>query len=92
MSVTWIKHKYAVGCNYKIQKSAHGNSGKSNKKSNKRQKKQAELFGKKVFLLNMSGVDRFCASTGKKLPTKGMVVEYKGVYYADYKASARANI
>ena len=87
----WMKHKYIVGNSYKVQKSTHGNSGHSNKKSNKRVKKNKELVGKKVLLVNMSGVDKFCAETGKKLPKKGMVVEFGGKFYADYTASARAN-
>ena len=94
MPVTWIKRKYVVGATYSSQKSPAGNGGgkgKTNKKSNKRNKKIRELFGRKVMILNMSGVDKFCASTGKKLPTKGMVVEYEGKYYADFKASARAH-
>lgn len=90
---TWLKHKYVVGATYETQKSPNGNGGKGkvNKKSNKRQKKVKELLGRKVMLINMSGNDRFCASTGKKLPTRGMVVEYEGRYYADFSASARAN-
>lgn len=92
MPVQWLKHKHVVGSAYKHQKSTHGNSGKSSKKSNKRQKKKAELIGRKLLLVNMSGVDKFCPVTGLKLPTKGMVVEHKGVYYANYEASARANI
>lgn len=88
---TWIKHKYAVGAGYKVQKSQHGNSGGGkNKKSNKRTKKPKDLVGKKVLLVDMSGVAKFCPITGNKLPSNGMVVEHKGVYYANYEASARA--
>lgn len=89
---TWMKHKYVVGAAYKHQKSSHGNSGKSSKKSNKRAKVIKALVGRKVLLVNMSGVDKFCPISGKKLPTNGMVVEHQGVYYADYASSARANI
>jgi hypothetical protein len=92
MSIEWMKKKYRLGGkSYKLQKSSSGNSGKSNKKSNKRAKPQKDLVGKKVLLVNMSGVDKFCPVTGKKLPTHGMVVEHGGTYYADYEASARAN-
>ena len=89
---TWLKHKHVVGSAYKHQKSSHGNSGKSSKKSNKREKKNKELVGRKLMLVNMSGADRFCPITGKKLPAYGMVVEHKGVYYADFAASARASL
>jgi hypothetical protein len=87
-----MKRKYGKGgASYKLMKSTHANSGKSNKKANnKKGKVPAPLVGKKTLLINMSGNDKFCPVTGKKLPTHGMVVEHKGVYYADYEASARA--
>lgn len=88
----WLKAKYSVGNAYKNMKASSNISGKNNKKDNNSKKRKVqELFGKKVLLVNMSGVDKFCPVTGAKLPTNGMVVEYKGDYYANFSASARAD-
>lgn len=93
MPVTWLKRKYRVGAAYSIQKSPNGNGGKgTSKKSNKRVKNQAPVVGHKVLFINMSGVDKFCPTSGKKLPVRGMVVEHKGVYYADFSASSKAGV
>lgn len=51
---------------------------------------QKAVNGKKVLLVNRSGNDMFCEGTGRKLPSRGMVVEYNGRYYADWNASSRA--
>lgn len=41
-------------------------------------------LGKKVLLVNRSGVPKFCAGTGRRLPERGMVVEYNGKFYKDF--------
>lgn len=49
-----------------------------------------KLYGEKVMLINMSDEDKFCASTGAKLPKHGMVVKYENNYYSNWGASERA--
>lgn len=87
----WLKRKYRVGKRYKAQKSTKSVTG-SRKPARNKPDKPKDLKGRKVLLVNRSGNDMFCASTGIKLPTKGMVVEYNGKYYADWKASSRADV
>lgn len=88
-----IRSKYRSTFNYKNQKASSNSSGKGNKKANNsaRKIKKIDLVGKKVLLINMSGIDNFCPVTGVKLATNGMVVEHNGRYYANFTASARAN-
>lgn len=89
-----IRSKYRSTFNYKNQKASSNLSGKNNKKkgnSSARKVKRVELTGRKVLLINMSGVDNFCPVTGQKLATNGMVVEHNGRYYANFAASARAS-
>lgn len=50
----------------------------------------AAVNGRKVLLVNRSEEVMVCASTGRKLPRRGMVVEYNGKLYADWAASSRA--
>lgn len=86
-----LKRKYIIGASYKGCKASSNISGSSNKKSNKRQKiKEVHLNGKKLMLLNLSETDQYCAATGKKLPLRGMVVEYNGALYANFESSSRA--
>lgn len=47
-------------------------------------------FGVKARLVDMSGVDKFCPTSGKKLPKNGMVVAYEGQFYIDFAASEKA--
>jgi hypothetical protein len=49
-----------------------------------------KTYGRKVKYINLSDVDKFCAYTGKKLPVNGMVVEYEGQFYIDWRASEKA--
>lgn len=51
---------------------------------------QKQVNGRKMLLVNKSNEEYYCASTGVKLPRKGMVVEYNGKFYANWAASARA--
>lgn len=46
--------------------------------------------GIKVKLLNLSDEDSFCASTGVKLPKRGMVVRHDGKLYRDFSAAELA--
>jgi hypothetical protein len=74
-----LKRKYTTKPQTKNQKSKHNNSGHSkNKKSGK---KVEPPIGQPCMLINLSGVDEFCHSTGTKLPKRGIVFRHNGNYY-----------
>lgn len=85
-----LRRRYREGLSYKSQKSTSGNSGNKNKKKINKAPKQKELTGVKVKVVNLSGEDQFCASTGALLPKRGMVVKHNGEYYRDYAAARMA--
>lgn len=51
---------------------------------------QKKTYGVKVYYINLSDSDKFCAFSGKKLPKRGMVVLYDEKYYSDWNASESA--
>lgn len=83
MEITWLKKKYVVGTRWKNQKAPMGRSGKSRTKGKAKNK---PLLGEAIMLLNMSGKDTFCASTGKILPKRGIAYRHNGVMYVSRSA------
>lgn len=80
-----LRKKYIKGLRYKNQKSKSNNQGHNRPK--KVVQPQKKLVGQKVFLLNMSDEDQFCAYTGLPLPKRGMVVKNLDRYYIDFAAA-----
>lgn len=65
--------------------------GKVTAKVARREKEvRKKTYGEMVKIIDLSGIDKFCPITGGKLPTRGMVVRYEGVYYSDWRASELA--
>lgn len=52
--------------------------------------KGRQVYGQKVKYLNLSGEDRFCASTQNRLPLNGMIVVWNGEMYLNWDASEKA--
>lgn len=60
-------------------------------KTARREKELGRItYGKKTLCINLTGIDKFCPITGKKLPKNGMVVAYDGQYYINWDASEKA--
>lgn len=53
-------------------------------------KPERKRYGIKVRLLNLSGIDKFCNFSGRKLGERAMVVFYEGAYYYGWRESERA--
>lgn len=76
--IKWLKKKFITGVQWKNQKAPMGRSGKSRTKGKNKNK---PLIGDAIMLMNMSGVDHFCAGSGKVLPKRGIAYRHNGEMY-----------
>ncbi len=80
MPLTWLKRKYTTGKQYKNQKAPTGHSGKSRTKGKAKNK---PLIGDPIMLVDMSGIDKFCAASDRLLSKHGIAFQYNGKIYVN---------